>query len=363
MSENEILDQVDEAGKVIGKAPRSVFHSNPDMIHPVAHCWFINNQGQILWQKRSKYKETSPGKWDMSVGGHILAGDLPEKTIEREALEELGLNDIKFKLIIKYLGPKLKQRELIYLYIAEVDKNINEFILQQEEVEMIEWIEPLKALQLIKKKERKVTRLIKRQIEMILDHLYPKQLRMILPIEDFMKSFDPSLPGGHKIRLYNEGDKTKFDELMKNAGWEDWDEKSLDEYIPRILPKCWFTVIEEKTGKIVATAMGLKDTADWDPKGGQFGWLACDPKHRGKGLGLAVTSRVINKMKKLGYESIHLGTEDYRLAAIKIYFKLGFVPYLHETSGSDKMAEPALGMKERWEKICTQIDWPLESLT
>ena len=48
-----------------------------------------------------------------------------------------------------------------------------------------------------------------------------------------------------------------------------------------------------------------------------------------------------------GYRHIHLYTEHWRLAALKIYLKLGYVPYLYTAE-----------MAERWRAICAQLGWP-----
>lgn len=171
MSESEILDQVDEQGNVIGKAQRSVFHSDPSKIHAVVHCWLFNNSGEILWQQRSMQKTTSPGKWDMSCGGHILSGDTPEKTLEKELNEELGLKNVDIQLVDKYIQGNEKQTELIYLYYAIIDTPIAQMQLQTEEVERVEWIDPSIAQQLVIDENRESTDFIFSQVTKILKHI------------------------------------------------------------------------------------------------------------------------------------------------------------------------------------------------
>ena len=170
MAETEILDQVDENGKVIGQAPRSVFHSSPNMIHAVVHCWLFSNKGNILWQQRSMQKVTSPWKWDMSCGGHILSGHNPETTLKRELEEELGLTDIEVKFIEKYIHGNDTQTELIYLYYGIIDET-TEFRLQKDEVEKVEWIKPSVAQQKVLDGERDSTDFIFREVTRILEYL------------------------------------------------------------------------------------------------------------------------------------------------------------------------------------------------
>ena len=62
MEIDEMLDVVDEKGKVVGQQKRAVCHANPNFIHPVVHCWIFNNKGQVLWQQRSYNVDGAPGK-------------------------------------------------------------------------------------------------------------------------------------------------------------------------------------------------------------------------------------------------------------------------------------------------------------
>jgi mycothiol synthase len=78
-----------------------------------------------------------------------------------------------------------------------------------------------------------------------------------------------------------------------------------------------------------------------------LGWLAGDPVHAGKGLGLAVSASVIVRFIEEGFHKIHLYTEDDRLAALKTYLKLGFMPTLYTPE-----------MPDRWRAICQQLRWP-----
>ena len=47
------------------------------------------------------------------------------------------------------------------------------------------------------------------------------------------------------------------------------------------------------------------------------------------GLGAAVSAKVTNRLVEEGYSTPGLETEDFRLAAINIYLKLGWRPYLY----------------------------------
>ncbi len=90
----EMFEIVDEDDQVIGLMPRTQCHGDPALVHRVAHVLIVNNQGEVLLQKRSKYKDTQPGKWDTSVGGHLDPGEDYLAAANREMAEELGLVDL-----------------------------------------------------------------------------------------------------------------------------------------------------------------------------------------------------------------------------------------------------------------------------
>jgi isopentenyl-diphosphate delta-isomerase type 1 len=92
--DRDLLDLLDEAGRVIGTASREECHSHPLIAHRAVHVFVRNAAGAIFLQKRSKSKHIQPGRWDTSVGGHLNAGESYEDGAERELREELGI-DIK----------------------------------------------------------------------------------------------------------------------------------------------------------------------------------------------------------------------------------------------------------------------------
>jgi len=142
---NETQYIVDKEGKVIGQATRGECHSNPKLIHQVAHCWIFNKKGQVLWQQRSLKKDGAAGWWDMSVGGHVPAGERPEETLQREMKEELDLEKVKASFVEKYIRGNNKQTELISLYYAVVDKPASEFKFDEEETQQLKWVSPWEA--------------------------------------------------------------------------------------------------------------------------------------------------------------------------------------------------------------------------
>jgi len=155
------------------------------------------------------------------------------------------------------------------------------------------------------------------------------------------------LASGYTLRTYRPGDETGFFKVMERAGWPGWDEEKLRPWIARVPPGSWFMIVDDPSGEIVATAMGLHDHTDLHPFGGELGWVAADPAHAGKALGGAVSAAVTARLIAAGYRNIHLYTEHWRLAALKTYLRLGFVPFLY-----------APEMAGRWRAVCETLAWP-----
>ncbi len=123
MSE-EILPLVDNDGNVTGKAPRSMCHSNPDLLHPVVHLHVLNCNGEIYLQKRALTKRIQPGKWDTAVGGHISYGEEVIDALRREAHEEIGLNQFEPVFITKYKFTSAVETEFVHVFATITDQSL-----------------------------------------------------------------------------------------------------------------------------------------------------------------------------------------------------------------------------------------------
>ncbi|WP_321285632.1 NUDIX domain-containing protein [uncultured Sunxiuqinia sp.] len=118
LSTEEQLPIVNEQGKVLGKAPRSVCHNGEKLLHPVVHLHVLNRKGDIYLQKRPLDKLVQPGKWDTAVGGHISFGEDLQTALRREAWEEIGLKEFSAKLVKQYIWESDLERELVYVFVT-----------------------------------------------------------------------------------------------------------------------------------------------------------------------------------------------------------------------------------------------------
>lgn len=123
----DLIDLVDEAGRVVGTAPRSECHSHPLLAHRAVHVFVRNSGGEIFLQKRSRTKRIQPGRWDTSVGGHLATGETYEDAAARELLEELGVD------IADAGGPRALGRLHDYVWRCPVEtEHVRTFELAHE---------------------------------------------------------------------------------------------------------------------------------------------------------------------------------------------------------------------------------------
>lgn len=75
----------------------------------------------------------------------------------------------------------------------------------------------------------------------------------------------------------------------------------------------------------VATASS-RFLVDRFPSSGYVHWVGTHPLHTGRGLSLALNIRLLHDFFERGYRDAIVETDDFRLAAIKLYLKCGFIP-------------------------------------
>lgn len=139
---DEFIDILTPDGKPTGKtALKSEAHKN-GWFHATVHIWLYTKEDKILLQKRAMTKKVFPGLWDISVAGHIAAGESILDAALREVHEELGL-EIKSEDLLK-IGTRIHQvshangiqdNEHHHVFISELKVPIESLSIQKEEVD------------------------------------------------------------------------------------------------------------------------------------------------------------------------------------------------------------------------------------
>lgn len=143
---DELIDICDEHNNLTGIKELKTKAHKTGLWHRSAHIWIYNSKKEILLQLRAKEKPLYPDMWDISVAGHVSAGEQPIQAALREIKEEIGLSvkesDLSFFKIVKHksIFRDIKNNEFYYVYFLKFDEDINHLKLQKEEVQTIKFI-------------------------------------------------------------------------------------------------------------------------------------------------------------------------------------------------------------------------------
>ena len=145
--DDEYIDIVTEQGKATGKkALKSVIHAQ-GLYHNTAHIWLYTSHGEILLAQRAATKVICPSLWDVSVAGHVDAGEFIVEAAIREVKEEIGLelhpNDLQkigvFKCFQSY-NNGIKDNEFHHTYIVKLKVPLDALTLQINEVDDVKLV-------------------------------------------------------------------------------------------------------------------------------------------------------------------------------------------------------------------------------
>lgn len=154
----------------------------------------------------------------------------------------------------------------------------------------------------------------------------------------------PRLPEGYILRTYQAADLPPLARLLCRAfGDVSWDETRtaralLDDR------SVLATYVVTRGNALVATASVR--VLEAYPGSGYLHWVGADPGEQGKGLGTLVSLRVLRHFKEMGLRDAVLETQTFRVAAVRTYLRLGFVPEYHYDDPDGQL---------RWARLLPQL--------
>ena len=144
---DELIDILNTDGVPLGKTAMKSKAHKMGLFHATVHIWLYTKEGELLIQKRAVNKDTHPGLWDISVAGHIGAGELIIDSAIREVKEEIGLTitgkDLKkigvFKSIQKH-SKELIDCEFHHTFLSKLKIPLEKLIKQKSEIDDLKLI-------------------------------------------------------------------------------------------------------------------------------------------------------------------------------------------------------------------------------
>ena len=138
---DELIDILDTEGNPTGESCMKSLAHQHGYFHATVHIWFYTKDEKVLLQKRAATKKVFPNLWDISVAGHIGAGEEILDAAVREVSEEIGLS-LKKEDLTKIGTRKhqvahdngIQDNEFHHVFIAELKVPIESLRVQKEEV-------------------------------------------------------------------------------------------------------------------------------------------------------------------------------------------------------------------------------------
>lgn len=128
----EYLNLYDKEGNLTNE--KGIRGEKTDKLIGIVIIFIENSNGEFLIQKTSKSRENVYA----TTGGHVSYGSTFKETVINEVKEELGI-DISNDDIIE-MNTYIREKIIQKVYYLKKNININNIIIQEDEVEKIEWL-------------------------------------------------------------------------------------------------------------------------------------------------------------------------------------------------------------------------------
>ena len=139
INSQELLCVVNEYDVPITPLPRHVVFKKK-LWRRTVHVWIVNDNKQILCQRRSVLKDSSPGMWEPAVAGHISPDDNYFSGAVREVQEETGLPISLGDLNLFKIYKDHKFREYRGIFYCKWNGGLHEVKSEIEEVDKVKFV-------------------------------------------------------------------------------------------------------------------------------------------------------------------------------------------------------------------------------
>ena len=139
---DEIIDILNSEGELTGKTCLKSEAHQKGLYHQTIHVWFYTDDKKVLLQKRAALKKVFPNHWDVSVAGHIEAGEKIELAAIREVKEEIGISISQIDLLkVGIRKDKIEHPngildyEFKHVFISKLNQGLSELTMQTDEID------------------------------------------------------------------------------------------------------------------------------------------------------------------------------------------------------------------------------------
>ena len=169
------------------------------------------------------------------------------------------------------------------------------------------------------------------------------QLWMVCPFTGAQPEGCATLTPPYRLRSFTPGEEEKWVDLINTSQeFGQWSRETLQREVLATLI-AGSGVFACCGDRLVGCAAGCS-RKEFAPNAVLM-YVAVLQEHRGRALGAAMIQEVMDVSRRAGYPGIMLATDPHRLAAIRTYLKLGFVP--------DWRSHPTA--RAQWDKVMAQI--------
>lgn len=153
----ELIDVLDAFGIKTGIVKEKSQIKKDGNYHRAISVLIINDNNEILMQKRSSNRKVYPNLWGIFVKGHVRSNESVLESSKREVLEELGIlideSELEYLYTIKeekITNNDYIERIFFDTFLIKKNVDINDIVIDTNEVSDVRWCHYKDVLKLIK---------------------------------------------------------------------------------------------------------------------------------------------------------------------------------------------------------------------